>query len=186
MKKFFICVLVSITFLFLTSNVSAHVLKASDSVGAVLHISPDDDPVVGQESDFFLQFKDKENKFRPENCSCVVSVKQSGKEVFSQQLFENNTNPTLENASFRFTFPQKDIYTVTITGKPNTENTFSSFTLTYDIRVAREKETTRTKETSGDGTIGFIFRHIPHLVGSILIAVFVIIAIIRERKAEKS
>ena len=186
MKTQGIIVLFCLVFLLLTPELaSAHILKASGSVGAVLHIAPDDDPVAGQQSDFFLQFKDKKNAFVPENCDCIVSIKQEGREVFSQPLFQNNDVPTLDNARFTFTFPQKAVYNLTIEGKPKEIGAFQPFTLSYDIRVAREVGAAQAT-TNANGFIDWTSRHMPHLIGSFFIAVFVIVAIIRERVATKN
>ncbi len=137
---YFLCSLLTFTFLFLTSasSAAAHVLEASGSVGAVLHVDPEDDPIAKQPSSFFFAFKDKEAKFTPATCDCTVHISEQGKEIFSQPLFENNTDPSLANASFSFTFPQKDVYKVTVVGAPSDGKSFKPFTLTYTIRVANE------------------------------------------------
>ena len=118
-------------------NALAHVLKTDGSVGAVIHVSPEDDPIAGESTDFYFEFKDKTGKFTPENCDCNGSILQGGKEVYSAPLFQNSTNPSLENASFSYTFPEKNIYKVRVSGKPITTGVFESFTLEWDIRVAR-------------------------------------------------
>ncbi len=121
-----------------TLPVSAHVLKTDGDIGAVLHVNPDDDPVVGEETNFFFEFKDRKNKFAPVNCNCIVSIADSGgKDVFTGNLFENDSNPSLESASFGFVFPKKDIYKITVSGAPKVEGQFQSFKLSYDLRVAK-------------------------------------------------
>ncbi len=107
-------------------------------------LPPEDDPIAGEQSDFYFEFKDKENKFKPVDCDCTISILQSGKEIFSQQLFSNNTNPSLSNASLSFTFPQRDVYKVRIVGKPNSPGAFNDFTLEYDLRVERISENLQT------------------------------------------
>ncbi len=118
-------------------SVSAHVLKVDDNISALLHVEPNDDPVAGEQSSFFFEFKDKTNQFKPENCDCTFSILENGKQLYFQPLFQNNTNPSLTNASVFYTFPQRDVYVVQVTGKPLMPTAFQSFTLTYDIRVAR-------------------------------------------------
>ncbi len=185
MRKQLLFAFIWVILLLITPELAlAHILKANGSVGAVLHVSPDDDPIAGQQSDFFLQFKDKKNAFIPGNCDCTVSIKQAGKEIFSQPLFEGNDNPTLDNASFSFAFPQRDIYLLIISGQPKGVGTFEPFTLTYDIRVAREAGSVETK-TNTNGFIDWTSKHMPHLIGSFFIALFVIFAIIRERVASQ-
>jgi hypothetical protein len=129
MKKKIIALIIFFYFLNSESPAYAHVLKVDKNIGAVLHIDPDDDPIVGQESGFFFEFKDKENKFKIENCNCIFSITENGKEIYSQNLTSNNT---------LFTFPEKNVYEVKVNGTPIADNSFQPFSLIYDVRVARE------------------------------------------------
>lgn len=142
MKKiiavFFIFHLSSLIF---ASPVSAHVLKADGSIGAILHVSPEDDPIAGVATDFFFEIKDKENAFKPVACECTAAVYQNGKMIYSQPLFQNNASPSLEDASFSYALPQKDIYKVQISGKSN-DGSFEPFALTWDLRVSRDNGST--------------------------------------------
>jgi hypothetical protein len=124
----------------------AHVLETDGPIGAVFHVSPDDDPIAGEPADFFFEFKDRENRFTPSQCDCTVAISQHNEEIFVSSLTAHSTDPNLESASFSFTFPQKDIYTITITGKPMDGKAFTPFTLKYDLRVEREKQATRNDE----------------------------------------
>jgi hypothetical protein len=42
---------------------SAHVLLSNNTVGGVLHIDPEDDPIAGQPAKFYIELKDKQNQF---------------------------------------------------------------------------------------------------------------------------
>ncbi len=123
---------------FKLTPIGAHELETNQTVGAVLHMSPEDDPIVGEQTGFYFEFKDKESKFSPEKCVCTFSIEESGKEIYSQNLFQNNTTPTLENASAYFTFPKKAIYKVKIVGEPIEDEAFNSFEIEYDVNVQRE------------------------------------------------
>lgn len=59
--------LIFAVFLILPTIASAHVLKTDGSIGAVVHIDPDDDPIIGKSANFFLEFKDTKNKFQLAN-----------------------------------------------------------------------------------------------------------------------
>lgn len=157
------------TFYFYPTQTSAHVLESNNTVGAVMHITPNDNPVAGEESGFFFEFKDKENKFRPDNCTCTFSILQSGKEIYSQSLFQNTTDPSLTNVSILYTFPKKGTYLVKVTGEPTAVGIFEPFTLSYDIMVEKEatiptQVTTEKKESLLDWTS----RHIFNIVGTII------------------
>ena len=187
MKKILLTILL---FLFSVSPASAHVLKIDGSVGAVIHVSPEDDPIAGEATDFFFEFKDKENKFKPDNCDCRGVIIQGGKEVYSAPLFQSSANPSLENASFSFTFPEKDIYKVRVSGKPTTPGAFNPFTLEWDLRVARESDNIQTSggtpntisgEANQNPVIDWVSNHIPHIIGVFLILIFVIFYFLKRR-----
>ncbi len=158
----------------------AHILKTDGNIGAVLHIDPDDDPFVGQQASFFFEFKDKQNKFTPQNCDCTFSITEDGKEIFSQPLFQNNSSPSLDNASVFFTFPEKNVYQVKVTGKPNPADAFQKFTLTYDVRVARTTNSSTTTQGTQATNTNWFSTHIPHVIGGIIIGLFLIAALVKQ------
>lgn len=137
MKKIFIIVVLFTLFSVNTRTVLGHVLTTDGSIGAVLHVSPDDDPVAGETTNFFFEFKDKDNKFDPVYCDCKVSIKEGDSEIYSGKLFSNSSNPSLENASFSFVFPHKNVFKIVVAGRPVNGGEFQEFNLSYDVRVAR-------------------------------------------------
>ncbi len=167
-------------FIVLPKGVDAHILRTDGSIGAVLHIDPEDDPIAKEQSYFFFEFKDKKNKLAPDNCDCTASILEDGKEIYSQPLYQNNQNPSLSNASFSYTFPERNVYIVKVVGKPTVSNEFQPFTLTYDIRVSRESNASSNQNTANNA-ITWISSHVMHLFGMIAIIVFFIVALIRQR-----
>lgn len=154
----------------------AHVLKSDGSVGAILHVSPDDDPIAGVSTDFFFELKDKEGKFTPENCDCSAIVFQNGKEIYSQPLFQNTAKPSLDDASFSYVLPQKDIYSVQIVGKPLSNGSFQPFALAWDIRVARDGAPDAPAQNTSNTVIPLV---------ALLAGVIVVVGIILGRKKKK-
>lgn len=138
LKKLFVIFSITIVLFIPTQSAEAHFLATDGNIGAVLHVDPNDDPVAGTQASFFFEFKDKTNKFKPQNCDCTFEIDENGKNIFSQPLFQNNSNPSLNNASVFYTFPQKDVYQVIIIGKPVTPNAFQSFILTWNFRVDQQ------------------------------------------------
>jgi len=169
-----------IVFQLFATSISAHVLKTDGSVGAVIHVSPEDDPIARESTDFFFELKDKTGKFKPENCDCRGIILQSGKEIYSEALFQD-ANPSLENASFSFTFPEKNVYKVRVSGKPTTPGAFEPFTLSWDIRVARESETQPTGQETQEKNQSKEARQPRYVlyIGFIAIAVYVVYRIIK-------
>jgi len=159
----------------------AHVLKTDGSIGAVLHIDPDDDPIAGSQSSFFFEFKDVHHTFSPENCNCTFAILEQGKTIFSQPLFQNNTSPSLTNASIFYTFPKRDVYVVRVMGEPLTPNGFQPFVLNYDVRVARSAVASTTPTAPGENWFSV---HIIHLIGIIGASIFMVFFILKERRAQ--
>ena len=139
MKKIFTLLLfLIISFSSFVTPAFAHLLASDNSIGAVLHVDPNDNPIAGSQASFFFEFKDKENKFKPDNCDCTFSVIENGREIYAQPLFQDNTDASLTNASVSYTFQQKDVYQVKVVGKPISQNDFQPFTLTWNFRVDQQ------------------------------------------------
>jgi hypothetical protein len=139
MKKLTLLILLVIYSIF--PQVSfAHVLKTDESIGAVIHIDPEDDPIVGQPSNIYFEFKDRQDKFRANECDCKFIVLKNGEQVFMEPLFGNDSEPTLTSSAVTYTFPEKNIYQIQLKGSPKDGISFATFTLHYDIRVEREIE----------------------------------------------
>lgn len=145
------------------SIVSAHVLKSDGNIGAILHIDPDDDPIANQVAYFFFEFKDKQNKFQPADCSCTFSILEGGKEIYAQPLFQNNPSPSLTNSSVIYTFPQKDVYQVKVEGTPNTPGEFQPFTLIYDVRVDKTADAATSSNNSSSSN------YVVYLIAGVLV-----------------
>jgi len=173
-----LCLLLFFSF---PASASAHILATDNNIGSVLHIDPEDDPIVGQQASFFFEFKDKENKFKPQNCDCTFSLIEGGKQIYSQPLFQNNDNPSLNTASIFYTFPQKDVYKVTIIGKPTSPDAFQPFTLNYNVRVSRiaDEQTTDTPNNN------WFLANIGYLSAGGIVIIFLIFAFIKKHKQKK-
>lgn len=160
------------------SSVSAHALKTDGNIGAILHIDPDDDPIAGSQSGFLFEFKDKQNKFTPQNCDCTFSIIEDGKEIYVQPLFQNNQNPSLDSASVFFTFPERNVYQIKVAGKPTPSDAFQPFSLVWDVRVARAAPNIATNSSPVNQS--WFLVHLPHLTGGLIVVIFLILALIKQ------
>jgi len=97
---------------------SAHVLKVDGTIGAILHINPDDSPVSGSPTSYSILFKDTTNKLDLENCGCHVEITQ------------NNTIVSMSTLHIVDSSDATGVYTF-----PSPESAFQSFKLTYLLRV---------------------------------------------------
>ncbi len=129
-----------LVFLVLVPNTYAHVLQTDGSIGAVLHMNPEDDPVVGENTEIMFELKDTNNKFNPAMCNCTISVSDASKVLYQTAIFTADKNT---EQMINVIFPQKGIYKITIKGIPHA-NSFQPFQLQYNIRVDREAQSTKT------------------------------------------
>ena len=158
MKKILLLLLVTFLFLSTPKPAEAHFLATDGSIGAILHVDPNDSPVAGSQASFFFDFKDKQNKFKPENCNCTFEIDANGKTIFYQNLFQNNSNPSLSNASVFYTFPTINVYEIKVIGTPVTPHAFQPFTLVWYFRVDQQAN------QNNNSFANFFSVHIVHII----------------------
>jgi hypothetical protein len=151
--------------------VSAHVLKTDGTIGAVLHLDPEDDPIANYPANFYLDFKDTVSKFNFKDCKCVINITKNGQNVYSQDLI---------SPYFTYTFPEKNVYILEVIGRPLDGNSFNEFKLDYQIRVAREISNNSQKVSSN-----WFVSHIFLTVGLGFIVSFLIFYLVIQSKRPK-
>jgi hypothetical protein len=126
-------------FLFILAPIAnAHEFKLNRSIGALLHMEPDDSPIVGQPAKLFFAFKDFDNVFDPASCECHVVIFRNEKIIYDGILHSDGDSAYGPNVlSLEFVFPEKGIYTLVVHGR-DTEKKFQEFSLSYDIRLERD------------------------------------------------
>lgn len=152
---------------------SAHELKTDNTIGVVLHVNPNDDPIAGESSNFFFDIKDKSNQFDLANCDCYVIVAQQNKELSKQPLLTSSS-------AVSYTFPSKGIYTVSLQGKPYDAASFTPFAVNYTIRVDK----VATVSGVSGNTFSWSPLHIFHLGLILLVAIYVVYRIESARRFE--
>ena len=123
---------------FLPGITWAHFIASDQGIKVVSHIVPNDDPVIGQPATFFFEITDKQRKFDAAMCDCQVRIIRDGRELFAQALFKDHQN-VLGSPAFVFTFPERAIYTVIVSGSPTHPEAFTSFLTEFDIRVDEQE-----------------------------------------------
>lgn len=167
MQQKLILLVIFLIFIVLPTSVSAHVLKTDGTIGAVIHIDPEDNPIIGQSSNFFFELKDTTNQFTPQQCNCQVTILENNQAIHIETLFQDQVNPSLNHASFAYTFPRKNVYQIVLTGQPKTANAFQPFTLTYTMRIDREN----ASSMQTNGTREFL-KYWPFIITTALIIIF--------------
>lgn len=175
-SKFIFLILYSLSFVFYTSPTFAHTVKSEGSIGAVLHIDPGDSPIANDPSHIFIEFKDKENNFSLDKCSCQLFIYQNN-QLISQQSLEKSGTDAL-SAVVNFEFPSSGIYKLEVNGRPLDGSDFKNFTFGYDIRVEASSNIVATKPN-------WFSQHLVHLIGGFAVLGFFIFALIKQSIDQK-
>ena len=111
---------------FVAQPASAHVLvtDSSGSLGAVLHIIPDDDPIAGEKSTLFFDIQNGDFKEEPK-----IEVEISSED--NKKIIPMKTDGSL--ATVDFVFPVQGQYELTFTA----DSSAKSYTFTHTQRVTR-------------------------------------------------
>ncbi len=113
--------------------VSAHTLKVDRAIGVTVHITPDDEPVVGAQSQIMIGIQDKEGRFNTAagECICAVTVLLNGLAVETLPFIMTGSN-----AMVTYTFQQSAVYKLEVSGSSRQAGSFQNFSTTYSYRVA--------------------------------------------------
>lgn len=181
MKKFLLTI--SLLIFLLSANwnaASAHVLQTDRTIGAVMHIDPNDDPIAGEQASIFFELKDTTNRLTSKNCDCKIAILESGKTIYAQPIFQNNSNPSLDNASLFYTFPNPDVYQIILTGNPLSKNSFQPFKLTFNIRAEQPTDNSSTNKSQL-----FATNHLGYFIVGILLLLVSIVIVKRKFNSPK-
>lgn len=152
------------------STVFAHTLETNQSIGAVMHIDPDDDPFIGSPATIFFDIHDKDKKFKKAYCDCTAAVVKNEKILFSQPL-PRDANST----SFAYTFQEKGDYEIRLTGVPLQKDQFQKFEIEFPVSVSRELS---SKQAQGSGIIYWLGTHMYHTAAGVIIIIMSLIFLI--------
>lgn len=136
---FNIFVSISILFGLFVGQIStqAHFVQSQNGIGGVIHIDPNDEPIVDKLSGIFIDLKDTQNRLTETNCDCKLVIIQNGKKLTENTVQISKSNDKQLFVTSEYTFANKGVYTVQLSGK-STKNEFSSFELNYDFYVNRK------------------------------------------------
>jgi hypothetical protein len=148
-----------------TQFVSAHVLESDNGINGILHINPDDNPVVGKHIGIYLIFAQSDGAFSIGNYTIHVLVK-SGSGVVQKYVVNPAYYGAADKGAAVVDFPKADVYDLVVTGTANNPSV-RNFTLDYPVRVTGGAKTIAAKKS--DPSIALI-------TGSTLGVVLVVLA----------
>ncbi len=129
MRRYALLIIAVLSFCGLASSqVSAHVLLQDDTgtLGAILHVNPDDDPIAGEESTMFFDVHDEQFVVRSYIMYVFVTLPSGAIE----QIPASTAGTTV---SLAYTFPERGVYNLAFHAvSPSDTRIF-----THSIRVSR-------------------------------------------------
>lgn len=171
-----------VALLVLTTNPSAshaHEVSASDTVEALIHISPNDEPVALQISRIQIEVTDTSKHFDFANCDCTLTVTKENTAIAELPLV--GTGTTLDTS---YTFADEGEYHLLLSGrhKATASKTFNNFDLSYNYSVkpviasnnGKNPQTTTTSASPSNLQISVVLL-------SILVVITAIVAIRKRR-----
>lgn len=111
---------------FLPQTASAHVLISDDtkSIGAVLHVVPDDDPIAGQQSNLFFDIQTQ--KINKATAKLTVANTATSEAVIVPIKVDS------DSVTADYTFPVQGVYKLSLTVSSD-----KAYTFNYSQRVSR-------------------------------------------------
>ncbi len=142
----------------------AHTLENTGGIGGILHIDPDDDPIVREPAILHFALSDEHNLFNAQQCVCTLIVSRGDESLGSFPMVA----PAIDQLELTYTFPQPGVYTLKLSGAPQQGGVFEPFYLDYDLRVSR------TEAAAGTDVKKFLLTHGLHVIlfGGAFIVVF--------------
>ncbi len=132
-KLFVFCGLVLVAFPIFGE---AHTLESKNNIGAVLHINPSEEPIVGQETVLEFSVSDQNQKFDYSDCYCMLIIEPGGVTV-GQELDK-------DILKFKYTFAKAGTYTLSLAGQSIKDADFEPFSLKYEVKVIEQDATVQS------------------------------------------
>lgn len=115
-----------------TFNISS----ANDPMMRSMKMDSQRDPVANSNLQMMLTLEDSQKKFQLKNCDCTLTLVRPNKLPSTQKVTVPNFRaPDTNITMVYYNFPAPSTYTLTLTGKPINNATFTPFTLKWNIKV---------------------------------------------------
>ncbi|GGJ85345.1 hypothetical protein [Deinococcus aquiradiocola] len=115
---------------------SAHEIARDGNVGGLLHIEPDDAPVVGRANAFYFEVNQKGGTpVLLTQCACTLSVYAGGVRAGATPLSRPRLTQAKGELKGVLNFPTPGAYTLVLNGTPRAGATFGKFKLSWVVRA---------------------------------------------------
>ena len=167
-----------------TLPASAHFPQADGAITVILHVNPNDDPIIGQPATLLFDVSDDDNRFQAANCDCDIIVSENGKQLVNDSPQQVDKSHSIFDFQVPFVFPQPAIYHIVMTGAPKNPGSFQKFSLAWDFRADRQGPNAAVAQT-GANNLKFTPVEYIAIGGSLLIgAIGAVTGYLDERKSK--
>jgi hypothetical protein len=122
-----------------TVPVLAHQVQTHESVGATLHIEPDDGPKAGTPSEVWFALTQAGGTVIPlAQCDCSLTLYDSSQQAIATPTLTPTSAEGFQGIpSTQVMFPEVGAYELVLAGRPTAGSAFEPFELRYDVTVAQ-------------------------------------------------
>jgi hypothetical protein len=114
----------------------AHDLVRDGDVGALLHIEPDDNPIVGKANPTWFEVNQRGGRaVTTTNCDCVLNVYAGSVKPGAKPVATLPVKTSGRRLGASVTFPNDGAYTLVLSGKARAGATFRPFSLAFVVRA---------------------------------------------------
>lgn len=113
----------------------AHEIEKDGNVGALIHIEPDDAPVVGNNVTWFEVNQKGGIPITLKNCTCTLKVYAGSYKEGAKAQSTPKLSTDKNHLKATVNLPTDGAYTLVLTGKPRAGSDFNAFTLQWVVRA---------------------------------------------------
>ena len=110
------------------TSAPGHQTESNKGVSVTMHVTPDDEPVSGQQSRIIVsKVRPSRGRFSFRNCACYLRISDSTGNVVLNRRAKRTT---------LFTFPRATAYEIVFTGRVKRGSRYKRFRVKYAIRAS--------------------------------------------------
>jgi hypothetical protein len=123
----FACCLGIMLLILVPATAPGHQTESSKGVSVTMHVTPDDEPVSGQQSRIIVsKVRPSRGSFSFRTCACYLRISDSAGNVVLNRKAKRTQ---------RFTFPRATAYEIVFTGRVKRGGKYKRFRVTFAIRA---------------------------------------------------
>ena len=123
----FACCTTTILLMLGAATAPGHQTESSKGVSVTVHVTPDDEPVVGRVSTITARVKPSRGRFTWRSCKCYLRITDSSGRVVLNRRAKRTQ---------RFTFPRATAYEIVFSGRVKRGGSYKRFRVDFAVRAS--------------------------------------------------